>query len=110
MSSINDEIIEDLTTELENDADFNAGILAVKVKGAIREVRMKRNYSASSYTEEDIEADLYNYYSTILNLARYDYNQIGSEGEATHTENGITRTYTSRDDILKGVHAFVRVL
>ncbi len=110
MSSINEEIIEDLTVELQNDADFNADILAVKVKNAVREVKMKRNYSASSYTDDDIESDLYNYYATILNLARFDYNQIGSEGEATHTENGITRTYTSRDDLLKGVHAFVRVL
>ena len=110
MASIKDEIIEDLTTELKDEADFNADILAVKVKGAIYEVRMKRNYSATSYTESEIESDLFNFYSTILNLARYDYNQLGAEGEQSHTENGITRNYTSRDDILKGVHAFVKVL
>lgn len=103
------EIIADLTEELSEDDAFNANILAKKVKNAVREVMMKRNYQATSYTSDEILADLENYYSTIRNLALYDYNQVGVEFQISSSEN-YTRTYMSRDDIFKGVHAFVGIL
>lgn len=103
------EVINDLTTELSGEPTFNADILAVKVKLAIRDVMNKRNYRATAYTDEKIADDLQNYYSTICDVARYDYNKIGAEGEASHSENGIARTYVDRDTLFKGVHAFVNV-
>ena len=67
---IEQEIIEELTAELEiTDKLFNPALLAPKVKNAVREVRMRRNYEATSYSEKQIEKDLYNYYSVIKNLA-----------------------------------------
>lgn len=104
------EIVEELTIELKNDATFDADILTIKVKNAIKEVRMKRNYVATSYTEKQIAEDLNNYYSVIKNVALYDYNQIGAEGEQSHSENSVSRSWVSRDDLFKGVHAFVKVL
>lgn len=104
------EIIAELTIELSGEPTFNADVLAVKVRNAIREVKMKRNYTATSYTDKQIEQDLYNYYSTIKNIALYDFAQIGAPFESNHSENSINRTWISRDDLLKGVHAFVKVL
>ena len=107
---LQDEIISELTVELQGEPTFNADILAVKVRSAIREVKMKRNYQATSYTDEQIEKDLYNYFSVIKNVALYDYNQIGVEGEQSHSENSISRTWVDRDDLFNGVHSFVSVL
>lgn len=104
------EIIAELTIELQGEPTFNADILAIKVRNAIRELKMKRNYSATSFSETDIEKDLYNYYSTIVNVARYDYNQLGAEGESSHSENSVSRSWVDRDDLFRGVHAFVKVL
>lgn len=103
------EIVADLTDELSEDDTFNATILQKKVKNAVREVMMKRNYQATSFTPNEILDDLANYYSTIRNLALYDYNQVGVEFQISSSEN-YTRTYMSRDDIFKGVHAFVGIL
>lgn len=109
-SVIESEIVNDLTTELEGEDGFNANILANKVKLAVREVMSKRNYSATTWNDEKILDDLYNFYSVIENVARYDYNQIGVEGESSHSENGISRSYVDRDTLFKGVHAFVGVI
>lgn len=106
---LENEIVEDLSVELSTDPNFSIPILQKKVKNAVREVAMKRNYSATSFKAEQIVDDLYNYYSTIRNLALYDYNQVGVEFQTSSTENYM-RTYMSRDDIFKGVHAFVGVL
>ena len=106
---LEDEIVAELTVELQDEPTFNVNILAIKVKNAIREVKMKRNYQATSYTDEQIEKDLYNYFSVIKSVALYDYNQIGAEGEQSHSENSISRTWVDRDDLFKGVHAFVKV-
>ena len=111
MDGLEQEIVEELTAELEiADKNFNPALLAPKVRNAIREVKMKRNYAATSYSEQKIADDLYNYYSVIKDLALYDYSHIGGYFESSHSENSTSRTWISRDEILKGVHAFVKVL
>lgn len=107
--ALQNEIEQELATEFRGE-EYDAPILSVKVKNAMREVIMKRNYKATSYTDEQIVSDLYNYFSVIVNLARFDYNQLGAEGEQSHSESSVSRTYVERDDLLKGVHAFVHVL
>lgn len=105
------EIVEELTAELEiTDKNFNVALLIPKVKNAIREVRMKRNYSATSYSEKKIADDLLNYYSVIKDLALYDYSHIGGYFENSHSENSTSRNWISRDEILQGVHAFVKII
>ena len=109
VSELENEVVTELTVELKDEDSFNADLLRIKVKNAVRELRMKRNYTATSMTDEQILTDMYNYYSVILNVARYDYNQVGVEGEQSHSENSVSRTWVSRDDLFKGVHAFVNV-
>lgn len=103
------EIIAELTIELQGDATFNADILAVKVRNAIREVRKARNYP-KSYTEEQMQSDMYDYFSNIRNIALYDYNQIGGEFQQSNSEPGNSRTYVDRDKLFAGICPFVRVL
>ena len=46
-------------------------------------------------------------------IAQYLYNKQGAEGETSHSENGINRTYESGgvpDSMLKGVIPYGRVL
>lgn len=109
-SALEQEILMDLTQELCGEETFDQGVLAVKVKLAVKEVMAKRNYSATTWNEDKVLADLETYYATISNIARYDYNQLGAEGEKAHSENGVSRTYVDRDELFKGVHAFVKVI
>lgn len=104
------ELVNSLTAELQDDASFNANVLEVKVKNAIRELILRRNYDASSYTDEQIASDLFNYFSTLYNVALYDFNQIGAEGEKTHSENGVSRQYVSRDTLFMNVFPFIKMM
>lgn len=104
------ELVDDLTIELKNDDSFDADILAVKVKNAIRRVQTRRNYGVTSYTDEQIAEDLYKFYSTIHDLAIYYYNQIGVEGQTSHSENETDRTWRDEDSIIGDVYSFVQVL
>lgn len=110
ISELQNELVADLTAELKSDPAFKDEILESKIKNAIRDVMMRRNYIATSYTDEQIARDLQNYYSVIKSVALYDYNQIGAEGQKSHMENSISRSWVDRDDLFKGVHAFVKVL
>lgn len=102
---LQDELIADLTLELGDEPTFNADILKQKVIGAIRETKRARKYP-SYYADEQIQTDLYEYYSNIRNIALYDYNQIGIEFQSSSTENGVSRTYTDRNKLFAGIIPF----
>lgn len=99
------EVHEDLVAELEIDKANEQKLLKLKVKNAVREVRNRRNYP-SHFTENDIQNDLNSLYSNIHDLALYDYNQIGVEGQSSHSENGGSRAWKDREECLKGVFAW----
>ena len=63
-----------------------------------------------SYTDEQIAKDMFRYYSNIRRLALYDYNQIGVEGQVSHSETGESRSWADRGDCLKGVYAVATVI
>lgn len=97
------ELIEDLTAELQiTDELFNASLLEIKVKNAIKEVKRARNYP-SHYTEQMIDDDMERFYSQIRNIALYDYEQIGAENETSHSENNISRSFIDRDKLFAGI-------
>lgn len=97
------ELIADLTTELEiADENFNPTLLRSKVQNALIEVKAKRGYP-SYYSNAQIENDMYNYYSNIRNIAQYDYNKIGAEGEQSHAENSTSRNYVDRNSFFAGI-------
>lgn len=107
---IEQEIFADLSAELSvSDNNFNETLLLSKVRNAMREVKRARNYP-KSYTGSQIETDMYDYFSNIRNIALYDYNQIGAEGQSLSSENGTSRSYIDRDKLFCGICPFVRVL
>lgn len=104
------EIFADLSAELSvSDENFNETLLLSKIRNAMREVKRARNYP-KSYTDNQIEADMYDYFSNIRNIALYDYNQIEAEFEESHSENSISRSWKDRDKLFCGICPFVRVL
>jgi len=111
ISELQTAIVSDLTLELNGDESFNATVLEQKVKLAILDVYARRDYGNSHYDAKRIINELSTkYYSVITDLARYDYNQMGAEGESSHIENSVSRTYRDRDRLLSSVHAFVKIL
>ena len=52
---------------------------------------------------DQIEEDIENYYSNIRDIALYDYNIIGAEGESYHYEGGTNRTYIDRRRLYNGI-------
>lgn len=103
------EIVNDLTTELNTDPSFDKNVLAVKVRVAVKELIEMRNYFATSMTDEQIENDIERFYPQVMNVARYDYNMTGAEGEISHSENGIQRMYVDRNTFWRGVVPFAGV-
>jgi hypothetical protein len=108
-----DEIIKELCIVLDIDETQTEAddykLLIAKLNNAIRAIKSARNYPAN-YTSKMIADDLDNYYANIFDLAVYEYNQSGAEGEISHNENGTNRTYKSRRECFVGVIPFAKVL
>lgn len=101
--SLEQEIMADLTAELSiSDENFNETLLLSKVRNALREVKKARKYPVY-YTESQIDKDMYNYYSNVRNIALYDYNLIGAEGQESSSENGTSRAYVDRNKLFSGI-------
>lgn len=108
MAELLTDLVRDLTIELQNtDEMFDAYILEVKAKNAIREVKSARNYP-DYYTDEQIESDLEQFYPQMRAIALYDYNQIGIEFQSNHTEADTQRTYIDRYKLFKGILPYAR--
>ena len=104
------ELNTDLAAELTGSGvEVLTSVLAVKVKAVVRELLNIRNYEQSGMTEWAIKEDINRYYTQCMNVARYDYNQLGAEGEDTHSENGISRKYIERGKLWSGVVPFAKV-
>ena len=115
MEVLLDEILQDLKLQLDISSEQEVALLSSKIKNAIREVKRARNYP-KYYTDAQIAEDLedrkmnYNaypnmedYYSNIINLALYDYSQIGGEGELSHSDSGTSRTWKDRKECFNGI-------
>lgn len=100
--TLEQELVADLSAELEADKMFSQQLLISKIRSAIREVKKARKYP-SSYTGEQIERDIYEYYINIRNIALFDYNQIGGEFQESNSEPGSSRTYMDRNKLFRGI-------
>lgn len=109
MESLVNEILEDLKTELGLTEESDLAALTSKVRNAYREVKRTRNYQ-SGHTQEFIDRDMEGFYSNIRELALYDFNQAGAEGQISHSENGTSRVWKERRECLNGVFAFCGVV
>lgn len=105
------EIFDNLKSEILADvaqADlFSEPLLKAKINGAYREVKRARNYP-KSYTDAQIEDDMANYYSNIQDLARFDYNAVGSEGMTQYSADGTSIHYKDRDKLFYGIYPIGR--
>ena len=106
-----EEIFENLKAEILADvaqADlFNETLLRSKINSAYREVKRARNYP-NHYSSEWVENDMENYFTNIQDLARYDYNAVGSEGMTQYSADGTTIHYKDRDKLFYGVYPISR--
>ena len=108
IAELQNEITTDLFDELSSVDSIDQKVLEAKVKGAIREIKNRRSYP-THFTEADIEKDLESLYSNIRNLALYDFNQIGVEGQSSHSENSTSRNWKDREDCFKGIFAWAGI-
>lgn len=99
---LQDELIADLTIELKDEDSFDSSVLTQKIVNAIREVKNIRRYP-SYYSDDQIQRDLYKHYSVIRIIALFDYNWRGADGEKSHSENGVSRSYVDRKTLFNGV-------
>ena len=109
MESLVNEILEDLKVELSLTEESDLAVLTSKIRNAYREVKRTRNYQ-SSHMQEFIDRDMEGFYSNIRELALYDFNQVGAEGQTSHSENGTNRVWKERKECLNGVFAFCGVV
>jgi hypothetical protein len=56
--------------------------------------------SLGSATEEEKTAELTLHNEKVLEAAVIIYNMRGAEGQASHSENGVSRTFTGLDPVL----------
>lgn len=74
-----------------------------------QEIISLRNYP-SSYTQEQIDNDLSKYESVIVNLTVYDHSQAGESFMSSYSENGISRNWVDRNELLAGIFPYVKIL
>lgn len=100
------EILEELKIELDVTEEKDIEQLTVKLKNAIRDIKVARGY-LSSHTEDFINKDIQNYIGNIKDLAMYYYTQIGAEGHLSLDENNTNRVWKSRSECFSGICSFV---
>lgn len=101
-------ILNSLEITLGVTKESDIAILTEVLNDAIAEIRAARKYP-KDMTESEISADMQKFISNIKKLAKYDYSQIGAEGETTHNENGISRSYVDRRKCFDGVVPYCRM-
>lgn len=108
---IEQEIIAELTIELSGQPTFDEDILAIKVHDAYRKVRGRKCYNNTSFSEEQIEKDLYNrHFQDIKDVALYNFAKMGADFQIAHSENSVSRTWRTEDEILGNITSYVGIL
>lgn len=108
MDKLIKEIVEELTPILKSQPTFNADDLNDKVKDAYRKVRSRKCYEHTSYTEEQINKDLYNkHYQDIKDVAKYNFVTMGADFQISHSENSVSRTWRTESEVMGNITAYV---
>lgn len=93
---------------------FHTGKIDYKLNEMIEKAKQDiigyRHYP-SSYTAEKIAEDVESkYHNLLIDLVLYDYSVDGANYETNHSENGVNRTFATRESILGKVIPFCNVL
>lgn len=76
---------------------------------AKKDIIAYRHYP-SSYTAENIEADIAEKYSqTLIDLVLYDISIEGADFQTQHSENAVNRSFVKKETILAKVLPFCKV-
>lgn len=84
-------------------------LLEQLVTQATQNVKDARKYP-SDYTDDMISEDIASYENVIVNLVVYDFSQTGESYMATYSENGISRSWVSREKLLANVTPIARII
>ncbi len=90
--------------EIASDDTTKDALLESYLSQAEFDVREKRNYG-----DDTIETEARWKY-TIIELALWYYASNGANGEKSHSEGDIDRTYYSHDELLKNVSSIARAV
>jgi len=80
-------------------------VLLTKTNNAYREVYQKRHYP-HDVDSSFVATDMQRFFSNIYNIALYDFNMRGAEGQSRIAENGEERTFVKRETLFLGVVPF----
>lgn len=84
--------------------------LQVLIDNAKKEVKDYRRYP-SYWTAEEIDADIEeNYSHIVVQLVLFDNFLEGAEFETSHNENGVSRSFIKREEILGKIIPFCNIL
>lgn len=100
-------ILESLKITLGVTEQGDIAILTEILNDAIAEIIEARHYP-SDMSASSIESDMLKYISNVKKLTKYDYNQVGVEYQDSHSENGVSRSYSDRRKCFDGVTAYCR--
>lgn len=103
------DILAEVSTYLgdEVSADDNP-VLLILINRAIRKVCSKRY--PYGYTDAQKEAAVSKYRDVVFGAAVYYWAKQGSEGQSSHSENGISRGYQNEDDLYFDVVPMTKTL
>ena len=79
------------------------------IKQAREDVIGERNYP-DDYEEEQIATELKKFDSVVVNLVVYDHSQAGESFMDSYTENGVSRNWKDRNELLVGVHPIAKII
>ncbi len=100
VQAVYEELLIDIAPK---EADYDA--LLIKTNNAYRDVKHIRNYPADMEAEAML-TDMSQYYKVIYDLAMYDFNMRGAEGQQRIAENGEERTFIKRETMFRSVIPF----
>lgn len=95
---IKESIVENALVYFETtEESLSEEFLLLLVESLVDEYKSKRNYPAY-FTEDQIDADVYAYFNHkktyfSLKVIPTMVGKIGAEGQVSHSENGISRTW-----------------
>lgn len=98
-------IIENLMMYL---GESNEDLISLLVDLACQNV-VNRRYPFG-YTEEQEAAAIKQYGNVVFRAVVYAYNMQGAEGQSSHSENGISRSYVDEDRLYMEIVAICGVL
>lgn len=107
LNEIFDNLKEEISADVAQSEKVNDTLLKSKINAAFREIKRARRYPRT-YTEAQIEEDMIDFYSNIESLARFDYNQIGAEGQTQYSADGTSIHYIDRNKYFYGVYPIAR--